>query len=225
MKSGKGGGNICNHLPCTRAQFKVFRKCSNLMLMEKRLGTLFFLDPNYGNSSGKEKTWHISMISKYADPVGTRHTHKKETTLCSKDLRGKKTQKIKKMWGMKLFLPLPQRGLLRKAFGLQMQVFPMIPRQDYFIGAPDIALILPWLDHSEERARSPAEWEEEEGHVLIPWVNQRGDQPLPEPGLPLCCWMCPRVHPALSPLPVFCQPITSSQRTQHMRTYCYSVFR
>lgn len=66
------------------------------MLMEKRLGTLFFLDPNYGNSSGKEKTWHISMISKYADPVGTRHTHKKETTLCSKDLRGKKKPKKSK---------------------------------------------------------------------------------------------------------------------------------
>lgn len=63
------------------------------MSMEKRLGMLLFLDPNYGNSSGKEKTWHISMISKCADPVGTRHT-KKETTLCAKDFRGKKNQKM-----------------------------------------------------------------------------------------------------------------------------------
>lgn len=44
---------------------------------------------------------------------------------------------------MKLSLPLPQCVLLRKALGLQMQVFPMIPRQDYFMGAPDIAFILP----------------------------------------------------------------------------------
>lgn len=43
--------------------------------MEKRLGMLLFLDLNYGNSSGKEKTWHISTISKYADPVGERDTH------------------------------------------------------------------------------------------------------------------------------------------------------
>lgn len=63
------------------------------MAMEKRLGMLLFRDPNYGNSSGKEKTWHISMISKYADPVGTRHTRKK-TTLCAKDFRGKKSQKM-----------------------------------------------------------------------------------------------------------------------------------
>lgn len=53
---------------------------------------LLFLDPNYGNSSGKEKTWHISMISKYADPVGTRH-HKKKTTLCAKDFGGKEVKK------------------------------------------------------------------------------------------------------------------------------------
>lgn len=59
------------------------------MTMEKkRLGMLLFLDPDYGNSSGKEKTWHISMLSKHADPVGMRHTHK-ETTLCAKDFRGK----------------------------------------------------------------------------------------------------------------------------------------
>lgn len=29
------------------------------------------------------------------------------------------------------------------SLGLQMQVFPMLPRQDYFMEAPDIAFILP----------------------------------------------------------------------------------
>lgn len=75
-KSGKGGGNICNHLPGTQTQFEVFRKCGNLMSMEKRLGMLLLLDPNYGNSSGKEKTWHSSMGRKYAGPVGMRCTKK-----------------------------------------------------------------------------------------------------------------------------------------------------
>lgn len=46
------------------------------MSMEKRLGMLLLLDPNYGNSSGKEKTWHFSMGRKYAGPVGMRCTKK-----------------------------------------------------------------------------------------------------------------------------------------------------
>lgn len=40
------------------------------------------------------------------------------------------------------------------SLGLQMQVFPMLPRQDYFMEALDIAFILPGLGHPEERARS-----------------------------------------------------------------------
>lgn len=95
MRSGKGGGNICNLLPCTQAQFKVFRKWSNLVLMEKRLGMLLFHDLNYGNSSGKEKTWHVSMVSKYADMVGERHTHTNETMLCAKDFRKKITKYVR----------------------------------------------------------------------------------------------------------------------------------
>lgn len=144
MRSGKGGGNICSHLPCTQAQFKVFRKCSNLVLMEKRLGMLLFHDLNYGNSSGKEKTWHVSMVSKYADPVGERHTHTNETILCAKDFRKKKNNnKIREVWNCLCLSP--QHGFLINALGLQMQVFPMIPRLDCLTGATDIAFILPWL--------------------------------------------------------------------------------
>lgn len=116
MRSGKGGGNICSHLPCTQAQFKVFRKCSNLVLMEKRLGMLLFHDLNYGNSSGKEKTWHVSMVSKYADPVGERHTHTNETILCAKDFRKKKKTKQQNTWGMKLSLPFPTTWFPDKCF-------------------------------------------------------------------------------------------------------------
>lgn len=56
---------------------------------------LLFHDLNYGNSSGKEKTWHVSMVSKYADPVGERHTHTNETILCAKDFRKKKNKTTK----------------------------------------------------------------------------------------------------------------------------------
>lgn len=73
------------------------------------------------------------------------------------------------MWGMKVSLPLPQHGLLRKASGLQLQVFPMLPRQDYFIGVPDIAFILPWLDHPEERARSSEEAVSERSNKGMYW--------------------------------------------------------
>lgn len=193
MKSGKGGGNICNHLPGTQAQFKVFRKCSNLMSMEKRLGMLF-LDQNYGNSSGKVKTWHISMISKYADPVGTRHT-KKDTMLCAKDFRGKKIKKCE-VWNCLCLSP----NMLswEKLEGCRC-VFLMIPRQDYFIGTPDIAFILPWLDHPEERARSldKAASERRNKDILwsLGWTTMGSSPSEKEPDPPLCWWLWPQGSP------------------------------
>lgn len=215
MKSGKRGGNICNHLPGTQAQFKVFRKCSNLLSMEKRLGMLF-LDQNYGNSSGKVKTWHISMISKYADPVGTRHT-KKDTMLCAKDFREKKNQK---MWGMKLSLPLPQHALLRKALGLQMRVSNdsqtgLLHRHSRH----SFHSSLTWPSWGEGTCfRQGCKWEEEQGHTLVSRMNYHGEQSLREGAWPtsLLVALAPRftLHSHCSPPQhMFCLPFTSSQRT------------
>lgn len=105
------------------------------------------------------------------------------------------------MWGMKLSLPLPQCGLLRKALGLQMQVFPMIPRQAYFIGTPDIAFILPWLDHSGERARSSdkaaSERRSKDAHWSVGWTTM-GSSPCKSLRHLSAGGFGPKVHPPLS---------------------------
>lgn len=55
----------------------------------------------------------------------------------------KQNNKIREVWNCLCLSP--QHGFLINALGLQMQVFPMIPRLDCLTGATDIAFILPWL--------------------------------------------------------------------------------
>lgn len=68
------------------------------------------------------------------------HTHKRDHAMRGR-LQGK--EKKSKYVRYETVFASPPTWSPENSLGLQMQVFPMLPRQDYFMEAPDIAFILP----------------------------------------------------------------------------------